>query len=93
MKIDNKKRLNVIQNNNEVVEGITCFSIQSKYGVDCQRTECKNWINHKDSNNCIVVTALDGPKTLQDIGKIFGLTRMRICQIEKNINKKMISNQ
>lgn len=83
-----KKRLNVIQDA-KIVEGVTCFSIQSKYGVDCQRKGCPNWIEHQDSHNCAIIAAYEGPRTLQDIGKIFGLTRMRICQIEKNIGKKI----
>jgi hypothetical protein len=31
----------------------------------------------------------DGPKTLQEVGEVFGLTRMRICQIEKAIFEKI----
>jgi catabolite regulation protein CreA len=81
------KKLAVIQDN--VVEGITCFSIQAKYNVACQRKDCRNWIDHQDSQNCAIIAAQDGPKTLQDVGKIFGLTRMRICQIEKNISRKI----
>ena len=30
--------------------------------------------------------------TLQQIGEIFGVTRMRICQIEKTILKKLVSH-
>ena len=86
--MDGKKKLNVVPEQN-VVEGVTCFSIQSKYGIDCQRKGCRNWIDHQESHNCAIIAAGEGPRTLQDIGKIFGLTRMRICQIEKNVNKKI----
>jgi DNA-directed RNA polymerase sigma subunit (sigma70/sigma32) len=41
--------------------------------------------------NCTIVAAKEGPMTLQQIGDIFGVTRMRICQLEKKILKK-ISN-
>lgn len=72
-----------------VVEGVTCFSIQEKYKVDCQRSSCPNWIKNPGSNNCVLIAAQDGPKTLQEIGELFNLTRMRICQIEKAIYEKV----
>ena len=88
--MQSRKKLIVVQNEgSNVVEGTTCFSTQAKYGVACQRRDCRNWLEHQDSQNCAIVIAQEGPKTLQDVGKIFGLTRMRICQIEKNISKKI----
>ena len=36
-----------------------------------------------------MLAAKEGPMTLQEIGEIFDVTRMRICQIEKSIMKKM----
>jgi len=42
--------------------------------------------------NCVLIAAKEGPKTLQEIGEIFDLTRMRICQIEKNILGKLKSS-
>lgn len=71
------------------VPGLTCFSAQEKYGVDCQRKKCKHWIPYSDGHNCVLITAQDGPKTLQEIGSIYNLTRMRICQIEKGLYKKI----
>jgi DNA-directed RNA polymerase sigma subunit (sigma70/sigma32) len=38
-----------------------------------------------ESLNCAVVGAAQGEHTLQEIGDIFNVTRMRICQIEKTI--------
>jgi len=43
----------------------------------------------KNKNNCILVAAKDGNRTLQEIGDLFGLTRMRICQIEKAALNKL----
>jgi DNA-directed RNA polymerase sigma subunit (sigma70/sigma32) len=33
--------------------------------------------------NCSIIAAENGKMTLREIGEILGLTRMRICQIEK----------
>ena len=38
-----------------------------------------------------MIAADKGPMTLQEIGDIFGVTRMRICQIEKSVLKKLCS--
>jgi len=66
-----------------------CFDIHEKYVVACQKLDCKNHIIDSNNQNCVIVAAKKGPHTLQNIGKIYGLTRMRICQIEKNIIEKL----
>ena len=82
-------QLTVINNGNNVVPNVTCYAAHSMCNVSCQRQMCPNWINDGESNNCAIIAAHNGPHTLQKIGKIFGLTRMRICQIEKNILEKI----
>ena len=67
----------------------SCFLLHEKHGVACQRKSCDNWIQHEGGKNCVVITSKSGPKTLQEIGEIYGLTRMRICQIEKGIYQKV----
>jgi hypothetical protein len=86
-----KRHLDVIgkEKVDNVVEGITCFSAHSKNGVDCQRKKCQHWIPYPTGHNCVMVAAGQGPHTLQEIGGIYGLTRMRICQIEKGIYEKI----
>lgn len=66
-----------------------CFDIHAKYSVACQKNDCKHSINDVNNQNCVIIAAQKGPHTLQNIGKIYGLTRMRICQIEKNIIEKL----
>jgi len=89
----NKKHLKVINEemSNRVLEGTTCFSVQSKAKIDCQRQRCQHWIQNQESHNCVIIAAKEGAHTLQKIGQIYGLTRMRICQIEKNIFEKIRS--
>lgn len=85
-------KLNVIQPNeteNTIIEDKTCFSVQSEHNVCCQRKRCQHWIAHSETQNCVIIAAQEGSHTLQKIGQIYGLTRMRICQIEKNIFEKV----
>jgi hypothetical protein len=88
---DDKRRLRVVQNEegDRVVPGTTCFAVQAEHGVDCQRKRCQHWIANPESHNCVIIAAQQGPHTLQKIGQIYGLTRMRICQIEKSIFEKI----
>lgn len=71
------------------VPGATCFATHSKFMIECNKKGCPNWIQLSDCQNCVLIAAQDGPRTLQEIGKIYNLTRMRICQIEKNIRDKI----
>jgi len=78
-----KKRLPIIAQNQ------TCFDLVDSSGFNCQKRTCKQWIPYEDGKNCVLVTTKKGPLTLREIGDIYGLTRMRICQIEKKIYKKI----
>lgn len=68
-----------------------CYDAIEKYEIACQRKNCSQWIDHEAGGNCVIVTTRKGPLTLREIGKIYGLTRMRICQIEKEIYQKIRS--
>ncbi len=74
----------------EIIEGESCFSIHMKHQVPCPKEECRHWMQNLDSQNCTLIAAQSGGMTLEQIGQLFGLTRMRVCQIEKNIYKKII---
>ncbi len=73
----------------EPISDITCFGFHHETGIQCQKQSCRQWIPCKGDLNCTVLSAKRGPKTLQQIGDIFGLTRMRVCQLEKSILKKI----
>lgn len=86
MQDSKKTHLNIVPvTASRVVDGTTCFAEHAKNQVDCQRRRCPHWIDFKEGHNCVMVAAQDGQHTLQTIGQIYGLTRMRICQIEKSI--------
>jgi DNA-directed RNA polymerase specialized sigma subunit len=81
-KISEKKKLSILNNT-------TCYEAVEKHNCPCERMSCKQWINFPNGKNCVMVTTQAGPLTLNEIGDIYGLTRMRICQIEKNIYQKI----
>jgi DNA-directed RNA polymerase specialized sigma subunit len=72
-----------------IIKNTTCFAEHKKNAAECNNTECKYWIKNAEKSNCVLIMAEDGPKTLQEIGDLFGVTRMRICQIEKLIFRKL----
>lgn len=79
------KRLTVLQDK-------TCYEATDNTGIACQRKSCKQWLPFLRGKNCMILTTQSGPLTLNEIGKIYGLTRMRICQIEKGIYQKIRNN-
>jgi len=82
--------LKIIDEKNErVVDGTTCFAVHNANNVDCNRRRCPQWISYGKGHNCVMIAAQEGPHTLQEIGEIYELSRMRICQIEKSIFEKI----
>ena len=72
---------------------LTCYEFHEASQSSCKNNTCRHWIEHQKSQNCILISAKEGPKTLQQIGDIFGITRMRICQIEKNAISKLVKKR
>ena len=75
----------------DIIKNTTCFAEHKKRNAACEKTSCRNWMNHRNSLNCAVIGSSDKKWILKDIGEVFGVTRMRICQIEKEILKKLSS--
>ena len=73
----------------QILNNTTCFKEYQKHDTKCQKTSCRHWISCSRFQNCSINAANKGPLTLQEIGDIFGVTRMRICQIEKTVIKKL----
>lgn len=55
----------------------------------CNNTDCRHNLNSEKYNSCALIAAEEGPLTLQEIGDFYGISRMRVCQIEKSILKKL----
>ena len=72
-----------------------CFEYNNRHKKNCGKKNCRYWINEKKYQNCCLIAASNDNQiqtekfTLQDIGNMFGVTRMRICQIEKIAIKKL----
>jgi len=67
----------------------TCWETSEATSTACKNKECRLWIKCKAAQNCTIIAAQEGPKTLQEIGNLHGLTRMRICQVEKEALRKI----
>ncbi len=80
--MEKNKKLKIVQNT-------TCYLEHEKVKVSCNKKSCDYWINSSSDYNCVNISTKNGPKTLEEIGKIYDLTRMRICQIEKAILNKI----
>lgn len=78
--------------NNQTVKNTTCFKVHSDNSTNCNRTNCRHWINCSEYVNCSLIAADSGPITLEKTGEILGgLSRMRICQLERKIKNKIKS--
>jgi len=66
-----------------------CFKYHKQNMTMCEKKNCRYWIKTLNNQNCCINAIEENEQfTLEMIGKIFNVTRMRICQIEKKaINK------
>ncbi len=74
---------------------ITCFGETILNNKDCEDIKCIYWYDNCSNKNCIINASNEKSHTLQEIGDIFDISRMRVCQIEKKSMakvKKLINN-
>lgn len=79
---DNKK------NNNQKY---SCFKSHENLNISCKNKKCRYWHELDSANNCIINASQEKIYTLQEIGDLFNITRMRVCQIEKAAINKLKS--
>ena len=72
-----------LEEKGDIIKDETCFGTHKKLNISCDSQKCRYWQNMGNYQNCVINAADDGPFTLQEVGDIFKVTRMRICQIEK----------
>ena len=61
--------------------------------VSCPVSECNYWIPYEKENNCSLISIYkNGAMTLQQVGDRLGISLVRVCQIEKQIKKKLKTN-
>ncbi len=77
--------MNSENKSSDVVRNTTCFAEYEKRNTTCGKKSCRQWMNSDSNLNCAVIAANrnDEGMTLQQIGDIFEITRMRVCQLEK----------
>ena len=68
-----------------------CYQMHDQGQLCCNNKQCRMWINSSTHQNCTLIASKKGPMSLQQIGDILGVTRMRICQIEKKVVEKLSS--
>ena len=76
----------------EDLKNLSCFAVHSRLDKKCKKNECRYWHELPESNNCIICKSNGVSHTLQEIGDVFDITRMRVCQIEKNTINKFKKN-
>ena len=65
-----------------------CYQTHEISKEVCRNSSCRYNVNLPACQNCVLI-ASNKKHTLQDIGDIYGVTRMRICQIEKRAVEKL----
>lgn len=71
---------------------ISCFANTLLEDTKCSNKECIYWYKCDEYNNCIINASNTKIHTLQEIGDIFNISRMRVCQIEKKALEKIRKN-
>ena len=69
-----------------------CVKEVKEKNSSCDVATCRHFLNSDENLNCSIIAAEKGPLTLQEIGDFYGISRMRVCQIEKSILKKLKSS-
>ena len=74
-------------------ENPTCFEVHERWELECDKTDCRNWMNFAADLNCAVVCARknDNGLSLREVADRMGVSFPRISQIEHGAFNKLKS--
>ena len=69
----------------------TCFEVHEKWGLPCDQSECRNFMNFEEDLNCAVVCSRkhDNGLSLREVAERMNVSFPRISQIEHAAFKKL----
>ena len=68
-----------------------CFEVHEKWQVECDQTQCRNWMDYEGDLNCAMVCARKYPAglSLREVAERMQVSFPRVSQIEHGAFKKM----
>lgn len=68
-----------------------CFEVHEKWEVECDQTQCRNWMDFEGDLNCAMVCARKFPTglSLREVADRMGVSFPRVSQIEHGAFKKL----
>tara|TARA_R100000995_G_C3462714_1_gene113995 strand:- start:411 stop:752 length:342 start_codon:yes stop_codon:yes gene_type:complete len=68
-----------------------CFQVHEKWQVECDQTQCRNWMDYEGDLNCAIVCArkYDNGLSLREVADRMGVSFPRVSQIEHAAFKKL----
>lgn len=80
--------------NIDKLDQISCFTAHAIKKRECKNKKCRYWHDIKNEESKCILNIIDKKEsyTLQEVGDLFDITRMRICQIEKHALEKIKKN-
>jgi len=69
----------------------TCFEVHEKWCVECDKEDCRNWMNYEEDLNCAVICArkYDNGLSLREVAERMNVSFPRVSQIEHAAFKKL----